>query len=91
LKPCFLYLAYYPEDSDFHVNTLYWIWIAEGMVLSNDQRKNETLLDVEERYLIELANGSPVQVQLDDSLMFDRIKLCCLHDLMRDLCLRKYK
>lgn len=71
---------------------LYLKWIAEGMISTEDQGKGETLMDVAERYLGELAERSMVQIELYDESTWKlnrRIKTCHLHDLMHDLCSSK--
>lgn len=51
LKPCFLYLSKFGEDKWIKLETLYQLWIAEGMILSNDKRKGETMIQVAESYM----------------------------------------
>ncbi|XP_073026573.1 disease resistance protein RPP8-like isoform X2 [Primulina eburnea] len=87
LKLCFLYLGCFPEDEDIEVQDVYLIWMAEGMISSDDKGRNETLRDVAERYLNELASKYMVQVKMSTR----GFKSCRLHDLMRDLCLSKGK
>ncbi|CAL5381526.1 unnamed protein product [Camellia sinensis] len=84
LKACFLYLSHLPEDHDIPAKKLVQMWMAEGIVSSSVK---ETMLDVGMSYLSELAQRCMVQVQL--TRFSRRIKLCRLHDLMRDLCLLK--
>ncbi|KAL7204742.1 hypothetical protein ACSBR2_017780 [Camellia fascicularis] len=84
LKACFLYLSHLPEDYDIPAKKLVQMWMAEGIVSSSVK---ETMLDVGMSYLSELAQRCMVQVQL--TKFSRRIKLCRLHDLMRDLCLLK--
>ncbi|KAM7462480.1 hypothetical protein LguiA_030601 [Lonicera macranthoides] len=92
LKPCFLYLGKFQEDSKIKAERLYQLWMAENMILSEDQRKGETMMNVAERYLNELAQRSMVEVQLEeDKERFREFRTCSLHDLMRDFCLSKAK
>ncbi|CAL5381520.1 unnamed protein product [Camellia sinensis] len=84
LKACFLYLSHLPEDYDIPATQLVQMWMAEGIVSSSVK---ETMLDVGMSYLSELAQRCMVQVQF--TRCSRRIKLCRLHDLMRDLCLLK--
>ncbi|KAL7236952.1 hypothetical protein ACSBR1_020106 [Camellia fascicularis] len=71
------------------------MWMAEGIVLLSSiptqvgEVEEETMLDVGMSYLGQLVQRCMVQVQL--TRFNKRIKLCCLHDLMRDLCLLKAK
>ncbi|KAM7466523.1 hypothetical protein LguiB_014085 [Lonicera macranthoides] len=90
LKPRFLYLGKFSEDSEIEVDRLYQMWIGDSMVRSEDQREGETLMDVAEYYLDELAKRCMVQVSVPkDESKLRRFKSCRLHDLMRDLCLFK--
>ncbi|KAL8127746.1 hypothetical protein AgCh_014611 [Apium graveolens] len=92
LKPCFLYLSKFMEDEWMDAETLYQLWIAEGMVLSSDKREGETMIQVAESYLGELVHRSMVQVRLnvlESSLT--KFNSCSLHDLMRDLSLFQAK
>ncbi|KAJ7971101.1 Disease resistance protein [Quillaja saponaria] len=89
LKPCFLYLSHFPEDSDIPTNKLIRLWVAEGVVVSSQYEtdRDVTMEDAAERYLGNLINRCMVQVGTTGTT--GRIKTCRLHDLMRDLCLSK--
>ncbi|XP_074359562.1 putative disease resistance protein At1g50180 [Apium graveolens] len=88
LKLCFLYLGKFKEDEDIEVETLYQLWIAEGMVLSSDKSRGETMMEVAESYMGELVHKSMVQVKFgEDAGSQGKFKSCRLHDLMRDLSL----
>ncbi|CAL5378275.1 unnamed protein product [Camellia sinensis] len=95
LKVCFLYLSQLPEDYVIHAKKLIQMWMAEGIVLPSSiptrvgEVEEETMLDVGMSYLGELVHRCMVQVQL--TRFNKKIKLCHLHDLMRDLCLLKAK
>ncbi|XP_028064166.1 probable disease resistance protein RF45 [Camellia sinensis] len=94
LKACFLYLSHLPEDHDIRAKKLIQMWMAEGIVSPSSiptqvEVKEKTMLDVGMSYLGELVQRCMVQVQLTS--FRKRIKLCRLHDLMRDLCLLKAK
>ncbi|KAG8369697.1 hypothetical protein BUALT_Bualt14G0040900 [Buddleja alternifolia] len=91
LKPCFLYLGCFQEDRDIETKQLYLLWMAEGMISSKNKGRGETLRDVAERYLCELANRCMIQVKVDEYSIHNRFESCRLHDLMRDLCLSKGK
>ena len=92
LEPCFLYLGKFSEDEWIDAETLYQLWITEGMVLSSDKKKGETMMQVAESYMGELVHKSMVQVRFDDSdSSLTKFKSCSLHDLMRDLSLSKAK
>ncbi|XP_017240039.2 probable disease resistance RPP8-like protein 2 [Daucus carota subsp. sativus] len=88
LKPCFLYLGKFGEDKMIEVETLYQLWIAEGIVLSTDKREGETMMQVAESYMGELVHRSMVQVTFQEvESSPTKIKYSFLHDLMRDLSL----
>ncbi|KAK6138507.1 hypothetical protein DH2020_027746 [Rehmannia glutinosa] len=90
LKSCFLYLGCFPEDQEIYTERLYLLWMAEGLISYQDKGSNETLRDVAERYLSELALRCMVQVQMDELFApYNKFKSCRLHDLMHDLCLSK--
>ncbi|KAL7209910.1 hypothetical protein ACSBR1_031474 [Camellia fascicularis] len=97
LKACFLYLGNYPEDFDINAERLYQLWMAEGFISQEERREDETMMDVAERYMGELAQRCMVQVELQREGEYSIIResrgfRCCrLHDLMRDLCLSKAK
>ncbi|XP_012844197.1 PREDICTED: putative disease resistance protein At1g50180 [Erythranthe guttata] len=93
LKPCFLYLGCFPEDQEIDTERLYLLWMAEGLISSEEKGRKETLRDVAERYLNELASRCMVQVRKHEycSSAYNAFKSCRLHDLIRDLCLSKGK
>ncbi|XP_073126465.1 probable disease resistance protein At1g58390 [Henckelia pumila] len=92
LKLCFLYLGCFQEDRDIDVEDVYLIWMAEGLISSDDKGRNEALRDIAERYLNELASKCMVRVKLiNDASTWKSFKSCRLHDLVRDLCLSKGK
>ncbi|WVZ03070.1 hypothetical protein V8G54_023876 [Vigna mungo] len=86
LKPCFLYLGLFPEDSEILVEPLLQKWVAEGFIQDTGDRDPD---DVAEDYLYELIDRSLVQVagvKLNGSL-----EKCQIHDLLRDLCISQSK
>ncbi|KAJ4973659.1 hypothetical protein NE237_006833 [Protea cynaroides] len=87
LKLCFLYLGLYPEDTEVHKRQLIQMWIAKGFVRHSGQRKTKE--EMGEECLLELINRSMVQVGRRS--FRGKIQKCCLHDLVRDLCLWKAK
>ncbi|KAK6946427.1 NB-ARC [Dillenia turbinata] len=87
LKPCFLYLGAFPEDSEIRVKPLIRMWIAEGFISSPQIDREETFEQAGEEYLQELIQRSLIQVVKKDTN--GRPKSCLLHDLLRDLCLEK--
>ncbi|XP_059642452.1 putative late blight resistance protein homolog R1B-8 [Cornus florida] len=84
LKPCFLYFGAFPEDYEIPVWKLIWLWVAEGFIVRNQQKSLEA---VAEDYMMELIDRSLVIVSKKRSN--GGIKTCRVHDLLRDLCLRK--
>ncbi|XP_028077670.1 putative disease resistance protein At1g50180 [Camellia sinensis] len=96
VKACFLYLGNYPEDFNINAERLYQLWMAEGFISQEERGEDETMMDVAERYMGELAQRCMVQVELqseEDSIVRGSrgFRYCRLHDLMRDLCLSKAK
>ncbi|KAF3437604.1 hypothetical protein FNV43_RR20360 [Rhamnella rubrinervis] len=82
LKPCFLYVGMFPEDSEIIVKHLIELWIAEGFIQST---RNRSIYDAAEDYLEKLIDRSMIQVatkRLDGG-----VKTCRIHDLVRDLCI----
>ncbi|KAJ8442089.1 LOW QUALITY PROTEIN: hypothetical protein Cgig2_007927 [Carnegiea gigantea] len=88
LKACFLVLGYFPEDFEIPAQRLYHLWIAEGIMYSRQGREGEkrSLEDIAKVYLNELVHEGMVQVVSRD--VVGDIKMCKLHDLMRDKCLQ---
>ncbi|XP_047967035.1 disease resistance RPP8-like protein 3 [Salvia hispanica] len=90
LKPCFLYLACFPEDHNIDLERLYLLWMAEGFISYQDKGPNETLRDVAQRYLTELVMRCMVQLHKSNSYSpLNKFDTCGLHDLMHDLCSSK--
>ncbi|KAK5795499.1 probable disease resistance RPP8-like protein 4 [Gossypium arboreum] len=85
LKPCFLYLSHYPEDREIPKKELTRLWIAEGFIPENEEFLME---DLGEKFLEELIDRSLVQVSRRD-YTGTNVETCRLHDLLRDLCLKK--
>ncbi|KAK1416339.1 hypothetical protein QVD17_32128 [Tagetes erecta] len=86
LRPCFLYLAAFPEDYEIHVKKLIWLWIAQGII---HQTGSKILEDVAEDLLMDLIKRSLVmtpKIRADG-----RVKTCRVHDILHDFCLRKAK
>ncbi|PIN00218.1 Apoptotic ATPase [Handroanthus impetiginosus] len=88
-KQCFLYFANFPEDFEIEAEKLYQFWLAEGIISQDERAEEETMMDVAERYLAELAQRCMVQVNVKETA--GGFKNCRLHDLMRDLCISKAK
>ncbi|XVE54607.1 hypothetical protein DITRI_Ditri03aG0095400 [Diplodiscus trichospermus] len=86
LKPCFLYFGLFPEDFEISARRLILLWVAEGFV---QPRGQESLEDVAEDYLEELVGRSMVQVAAKK--FNGRIKTIRIHDLLRELAIKKGK
>ncbi|KAL0322263.1 UNVERIFIED_CONTAM: Disease resistance protein RPP13 [Sesamum calycinum] len=84
LRPCFLYLGSFPEDHELNASKLIKLWVAEGFLKPSGSKSSE---EVAEEYLEDLVKRSLVLVTKKKTN--GRIKSCRLHDLVRDLCIRK--
>ncbi|GMH28173.1 hypothetical protein Nepgr_030016 [Nepenthes gracilis] len=85
LKPCFLYVALFPEDCEIPISMLTNMWIAEGFIMSQE----ETLEEAARQCLDELIQRCVVQVATSNYA--GKVKTIRIHDLMRDLCIKKAK
>ncbi|KAJ4952335.1 hypothetical protein NE237_029167 [Protea cynaroides] len=86
LRPCFLYLGLFPEDSKIQRYRLIWLWVAEGFI---QPREGLTTEDVAEDYMEELIQRSLIQAT---SRGYDgRVTNCHIHDLIRDLAISEAK
>ncbi|GAB4837754.1 hypothetical protein Ancab_039626 [Ancistrocladus abbreviatus] len=86
LKPCFLYLAQFPEDYEIESEKLIQMWIAEGFVPGDENPSEE----VAREYLGELICRCMVLV-VKSSRANTKAKLIRLHDVMREFCIAKAK
>ncbi|XP_057771684.1 putative late blight resistance protein homolog R1A-10 [Salvia miltiorrhiza] len=87
LKPCFLYMAAFPEDYKIDLLRLICMWVAEGFVKSNGDKSLE---EEAEDYLKSLVERNLVSVITSyDWYTKEETKRCIMHDLLRDLCIRK--
>lgn len=87
LRPCFLSFGAFPEDYGISVRKLIYLWIAEGFIHLDGTQK--TLEDVAEDHLTDLISRSLVVVGKKGSN--GAMKTCYIHDLLRELCVRKAK
>uniref|UniRef100_A0A803MQM0 Disease resistance protein n=1 Tax=Chenopodium quinoa TaxID=63459 RepID=A0A803MQM0_CHEQI len=87
LKPCFLYLGVFPEDCQIAAGMLTRMWIAEGLVGTPNQEMSQE--DVALQCLEELSHRFMIQVVPTN--FKGAIKAFHLHDLLRDLCIKKSK
>ncbi|XP_073121230.1 putative late blight resistance protein homolog R1B-17 [Henckelia pumila] len=84
LKPCFLYMAIFPEDRPIGISRLVKLWVAEGILKPIISRSLE---EVAEDNLKDLVDRNLIQVRRYGSS--NKIKSCTIHDLVSDLCLRE--
>ncbi|XP_057771685.1 putative late blight resistance protein homolog R1A-10 [Salvia miltiorrhiza] len=84
LKPCFLFMAAFPEDYQIDPLRLIWMWVAEGFVKSNGDKSLEEEAD---DYLKSLVERNLVSISSYD--WYGKAKRYSMHDLLRDLCVRK--
>ncbi|MFS8024803.1 putative P-loop containing nucleoside triphosphate hydrolase, leucine-rich repeat domain superfamily [Helianthus anomalus] len=87
LRECFLYLGGFPEDYMFQVQKLIWLWVAEGFVQKAGDRSLE---DIAESYMMDLIDRNLVMVA-DRKKSDGAARTCKVHDLVRELCLKKAK
>ncbi|KAL0298512.1 UNVERIFIED_CONTAM: putative late blight resistance proteinR1A-10 [Sesamum radiatum] len=74
----------FPEDYEIHVSKLVKLWMAEGFMKPSVSKSFE---QGAEEYLDDLVKRSLVLVTRTKST--GKIKSCSVHDLVRDLCIRK--
>lgn len=86
LRPCFMYMGSFPEDQEINVSRLVRLWVAEGFV-KRPNSSSESLEEEAEECLEDLVKRNLVVVV--KRKCDGRIKRCSLHDLMRDLSIRK--
>ncbi|CAG7895932.1 unnamed protein product, partial [Brassica rapa] len=86
LKHCFLYLACFPEDYEIDVETLSYYWAAEGILRPMDL-DGASIREIADGYIEELVKRNMVISKGDvDTSRFETLQL---HDMMREVCLRK--
>ncbi|KAL8544383.1 hypothetical protein ACS0TY_004793 [Phlomoides rotata] len=85
LRSCFLFMAGFPDDHTINVSRLIKLWVAEGFL----KRQNgcKSLEEEAEECLEDLVKRSLVLIT--SRTCNGKIKSCNLHDLVRDLCIRK--
>ncbi|KAJ4788911.1 Disease resistance protein RPP8 [Rhynchospora pubera] len=80
LKPCFIYLASFPENYQISAKILINKWLAEGFI---PEQGKKTLEETAEIFLEQLYERSMIQVSRRYSN--GSIKYCRVHDLLHEL------
>ncbi|EPS72811.1 hypothetical protein M569_01948, partial [Genlisea aurea] len=86
LKHCFLYFGGFPEDYVIHVTNLIRLWVGEGFLKA---AKNKTAEEIGYSCVEDLVKRNLVMVT--KKRYTGEIKRCKVHDLMREICIRKAK
>ncbi|KAG2277105.1 hypothetical protein Bca52824_059660 [Brassica carinata] len=86
LKHCFLYLAHFPEDYQISVENLSYYWAAEG-IKRPMYSDGASIREVADEYIEELVKRNMIISKRDVKTL--RFETCQLHDMMREVCLRK--
>ncbi|XP_071900928.1 probable disease resistance RPP8-like protein 2 [Coffea arabica] len=87
LKFCFLYLGLFPEDHVISVRKLIHMWVAEGIM----QKRDAVNLEETAAYDDVERLCSRNMVRVAEMTVDERIKSCRVHDLVRELAIRKAK
>ncbi|KAL1214511.1 putative disease resistance protein [Cardamine amara subsp. amara] len=88
LKHCFLYLAHVPEDYPINVETLSYL-LAADEIPRTSYYDGASIREVTNGYIEELVRRNMVIAERDTrTSRFERFQL---HDMMREVCLRKAK
>uniref|UniRef100_A0A6V7QW08 Disease resistance protein RPM1-like n=1 Tax=Ananas comosus var. bracteatus TaxID=296719 RepID=A0A6V7QW08_ANACO len=85
LKPCFLYLSVFPEDSNISRKRLVKRWMAEGFV---SVKRDMTAEEVAERYFYELVHRNLI-LPVESISAGGIVKQCRVHDVMLEVILSK--
>ncbi|GER42932.1 disease resistance protein [Striga asiatica] len=84
LKPCFLYMGLFREDSVIPTSRLVKLWVAEGFLKPISGKSLEM---VAEDYIGELVNRNLILV--DEFGSTGNMKSFKIHDLLRELCVKE--
>ncbi|XP_073269045.1 putative late blight resistance protein homolog R1A-3 [Primulina huaijiensis] len=84
LKPCFLYMAIFPEDREIRISRLVKLWTSEGIL---KPIRSRSLEEIAEDNLKDLIERNLIMIHKYGSR--NKIKTCIIHDLIRELCLRE--
>ncbi|THG01136.1 hypothetical protein TEA_025912 [Camellia sinensis var. sinensis] len=80
LKCSFLYLSVFPEDYLIKRMKIIRLWVVERFM---EEKPGLIAEEVAEDYLNELVSRSMIQVVQKDN--FNRVRTCCVHDIMREI------
>ncbi|XP_008779382.4 disease resistance RPP8-like protein 3 [Phoenix dactylifera] len=80
LKPCFLYIAAFSEDSIISASKLVRLWVAEGFI---SQEQTRTMEETARDWLQKLVQRCMIQV-VQRSKARGRVKSIRIHDMLRD-------
>ncbi|XP_011072173.1 putative late blight resistance protein homolog R1A-10 [Sesamum indicum] len=86
LKPCFLYMSAFPEDSKIKVSRLIKLWVANGY---SKPERGKNLEEIAMEYLEDLIDRNLILIS--ERTDGGKIRSCSIHDLLRNLCLRESK
>ncbi|XP_073121634.1 putative late blight resistance protein homolog R1B-14 [Henckelia pumila] len=87
LRACFLYFGSFQQEYGLvDVSRLVKLWVADGFVKS---RRSNSMEEVAEEYLRDIIERNLVYVYKYDP--FGKPKICGIHDLFRDICIREAK
>ncbi|KAL2254091.1 putative late blight resistance protein homolog R1B-16 [Sesamum indicum] len=84
LRPCFLYMGAFPEDYEIRTSRLIKLWAAEGFVRPIP---NKSLEEAAKMHLKALVDRNLLFVRRQETK--ENVKSYSIHDLLRDLCVRK--
>lgn len=86
LKPCFLYMGMFPENRKIRISRLIMQLVGEGFLKPISGKSYE---EVAEDYIRELIDRNLIIV--DSYCCSGKVKVCRMHDLLRDICLKEAK
>lgn len=84
LKPCFLYMATYPEDHQIEVSDVIKLWAADGFLKPDADKLPE---ETAKKYLNDLIDRNLITVGRLDR--YGNMECVTMHDLVRELSIRE--
>ncbi|XP_055825251.1 probable disease resistance protein RXW24L [Solanum dulcamara] len=87
LQPCFIYLGHFLEDQSIDPEKLSHLWIIEGLLWRGQRANEESMNDMIERYLIDLAREGMVELQEEEVPATKKFKACRFVQGMKNLCI----